>query len=136
MVVNNKGEEHSLGGTALQSSGSNLLGEPQGREWKEIKTMGAFRSSLSTQWRSKEQREASNTREKGNYFLIHSPNHHHDPGTTCGSSGRNRASAFLPAFLPFQAGRGDEECGCRLASALLIPTPKPLGTIELCLWHV
>lgn len=35
MVVNDKGEEHSFGGTALQSSGSNLLGEPQGREWKE-----------------------------------------------------------------------------------------------------
>lgn len=33
-VVRDKGE-HCAGGTALQSSGTHLLGEPPGREWKE-----------------------------------------------------------------------------------------------------
>lgn len=46
-----------LGGPALKSSGNNLLGEPKKGSGKRLKTMGAFRSSLSIQRRCEEEKE-------------------------------------------------------------------------------
>lgn len=45
-----------------------FLGSPKEGNGKRLKTMGAFRSFLSTQRRSKEQKEDSNTQGKGNHF--------------------------------------------------------------------
>lgn len=84
-----------------------FLGSPKEGNGKRLKTMGAFRSFLSTQRRSKEQREGSNT-----HFLIHSKNNH-DQRTTCHSYSKKKATMRLPAFLPFctrlSSQLGDEE---------------------------
>lgn len=83
MVIDDK-DEHCLGGSALQSSGSNLLGEPKQESGKRLKTMGAFRGSPSTQ-RCEEQGDGSKAQGKGNHVLIHSKNNNHDQRTTCHS---------------------------------------------------
>lgn len=104
--------------------------------------MDAFRSSLSAQGRKEKQREGSNTQGRGRHFLIQSKNKDHDQRITCHSCRKKKATVGLPAFLPFHAGLpsplGDEEyeCGRRLASPLIVPSPQLLGTIALCLWHV
>ena len=51
-----------------------FLGSPKEGSGKRLKTMGAFRSSLSIQKRREEQREGSNIRGKGKYLLIHCKN--------------------------------------------------------------
>lgn len=115
-----------LGALLYRVQAAIYLGSPKEGSGKRLKTMGAFRSSLSTQRRREEQREGSNTQGKGNHFLIHSKNKDCDQRINCWSYSRKKATTGLPAFLSFHA---------RLSSPPIIPTPQLLGTIELCLWY-
>lgn len=72
-----------LGAVLYRVQAAIFLQSPKEGNGKRLKTMGAFRSPLSTQRRREEQREGSNTQGKRNHFLIHSQNKEHDQRINC-----------------------------------------------------